>query len=64
MRVSVDKDVCACTGTCALIAPEVFAIENHSELVVLDPEPVDDTLRDLVVDAAEQCPTGAIEITE
>ncbi|MGI5159264.1 ferredoxin [Microbispora sp. CA-102843] len=63
MKVSVDKDMCACTGTCALIAPEVFAIENHSELVVLDPEPAD-ALRDLVVDAAEQCPTGAIEITE
>jgi ferredoxin len=63
MRVSIDKGKCVCTGTCSLIAPDVFAIENYSELVVLDPEP-DETLRDVVVDAAEQCPTGAIEIAD
>ncbi|MEV4381068.1 ferredoxin [Streptosporangium sp. NPDC049644] len=62
MRVSVDSDRCVCTGTCAFVAPQVFAIENHSELVVLRPEP-DESLRDLVLDAEEQCPTGAIQVT-
>lgn len=63
MKVSVDWDACVCTGTCALVAPDVFAIENHSQLVVLQPNP-SESLRDVVIDAADQCPTGAITITD
>ncbi|MEY2974835.1 MAG: hypothetical protein RIR49_1255 [Actinomycetota bacterium] len=61
MQVSVDLDVCAATGGCAQVCPEVFEIGSDGLVRVLVPAPGDE-LREAVTDAADLCPTGAIRI--
>jgi ferredoxin len=62
MKVSVDFDVCASTGTCMQICPEVFEVRSDGYLYVLQEEPGDE-LADKVNEAADMCPTGAITVT-
>lgn len=61
MKVVVDFDLCASTGSCTQVCPEVFEIRSDGYLYVLQEEP-DESLRDKVSDAADLCPTGAITI--
>ena len=61
MRVIVDYDMCASTGACAQVAPEVFEVRSDGYLYILQEEPGED-LRDKVSQAADLCPTGAITI--
>jgi len=63
MRAFVDKDLCIACGVCESIAPEVFSLETEPYAVVLL-DPVPEELEDLVREAAENCPEGAIEIVE
>ena len=63
MRIVVDFDVCASTGTCAQICPEVFEVRSDGYLYILIEEP-DEALRAQVVEAAEACPTAAITIAD
>jgi ferredoxin len=63
VRVTVDLDMCASTGGCAQTCPEVFEIRDDGYLYVLIEEPPVD-LHDRVRDAADLCPTAAIELTE
>ncbi|MFZ0015488.1 MAG: ferredoxin [Acidimicrobiia bacterium] len=57
MRVTVDEELCAATGQCELICPEVFEVDLVSEVKLEAPEPA---LHDRVREAADSCPTGAI----
>lgn len=61
MRVAVDLELCASTGSCAQIAPQVFEIRSDGLLHVLSEEPPEE-LRAVVVNAADMCPTSAITI--
>jgi ferredoxin len=61
VRVVVDYDVCASTGACMQVAPEVFEVRSDGFLYVLQEEPPEE-LRAKVEQAAELCPTGAITI--
>ena len=61
MRVVVDYDVCASTGACMQVCPEVFEVRSDGYLYVLQDEPGED-LRGKVTEAADLCPTGAITI--
>jgi ferredoxin len=63
VRVTVDLDMCASTGGCAQTCPEVFEIRDDGYLYVLIEEPPVD-LHDRVRNAADLCPTAAIELTE
>ena len=63
MRVVVDFDVCASTGACMQVCPEVFEVRSDGYLYILQEEP-DESLRARVTEAAELCPTGAISIEE
>lgn len=63
MRVIVDFDVCASTGACAQVAPEVFEVRSDGYLYILQEEPGDE-LADKVRQAADLCPTGAITIED
>jgi len=63
VRVTVDLDMCASTGGCAQTCPEVFEIRDDGYLYILIEEPPVD-LHDRVRDAADLCPTAAIELTE
>ena len=61
MKVVVDFDVCASTGSCMQICPEVFEVRSDGYLYILQEEPGPE-LADKVNDAAEMCPTAAISI--
>ena len=63
MRVVVDYDVCASTGSCMQVCPEVFEVRSDGYLYILIEEP-GEQLRGAVTQAAELCPTGAITIEE
>jgi ferredoxin len=61
VKVVVDYDVCASTGSCMQVCPEVFEVRSDGYLYVLQEEPGEE-LRTTVTEAAELCPTGAITI--
>jgi len=61
MKVVVNFDLCASTGGCAQVAPEVFEVRNDGYLYVLQELPPEH-LHAAVADAAEVCPTGAITL--
>ena len=63
MRVVVDFDVCASTGTCTGVCPEVFEIRNDGFLYLMQDEP-GEALRDKVTEARDLCPTRAIAIED
>ncbi len=63
MKVKVNKDACIGCGACASICPDVFEI-NDEGLSEAKVEEVKDELQDEVRDAADSCPTGAIEVNE
>ena len=61
MKVTVDYDLCASTGSCMQICPEVFEVRSDGYLYILQDEPAED-LRQKVEEAAELCPTAAITV--
>jgi ferredoxin len=61
--VIVDYDVCASTGSCMQVCPEVFEVRSDGFLYVLDENPPE-ALHDRVREAADLCPTGAISLEE
>lgn len=61
MKIKVDYDICASTGACSQIAPEVFEVRSDGFLYILIDEPGEE-LREKVVQAADMCPTAAITI--
>ena len=63
MKVSVDYDVCASTGACMQVCPEVFEVRKDGYLYVLQESP-DAALHDKVRMAADMCPTAAITVED
>ncbi|EFC85900.1 ferredoxin [Parafrankia sp. EUN1f] len=63
MKVHVDFDRCASSGTCVQLVPDVFELGDDGYLYLRDEEP-DEDLRDDLDEAAETCPTDAITILE
>lgn len=61
MHVSVNFDVCASTGTCMQLCPEVFEVRSDGYLYILQEDPPEE-LRERVLEAEESCPTGAITV--
>lgn len=61
MKVTVDFDLCASTGTCMQVCPEVFEVRSDGFLYILQEEPPDE-LSASVNEAADLCPTGAISV--
>ena len=61
IKVVVDRDVCQDHGQCVFAAPQVFELDEEGKLVVLQEE-VDESLRDVVEEAAVVCPVQAITI--
>jgi ferredoxin len=59
MRVLIDKEKCVASGQCVLIAPEVFAQDEDSLVVVLQEQPPPE-LHDKVRAAVRACPSAAI----
>jgi ferredoxin len=61
MRVEVDRDLCVGSGTCELLAPDVFEVGEDGVVRVLQPGQADEGA---VRDAAAQCPTGALGLAD
>lgn len=57
--VKVNKDLCISCGSCVAIAPENFDFDDEGLAMVKKDESNDD-----VKDAAEACPTDAIELED
>ena len=63
MKVNVDFDLCASTGGCMQICPEVFEVRSDGYLYILQEEPGDD-VAERVREAADLCPTAAITVED
>jgi len=61
--IAVNRDLCASTGGCEALAPDVFEIGDHGELVVRRPEPDGSDLADVRA-AVASCPTRALSLAE
>ena len=61
VRVTIDRDLCIGSATCARLAPGAFALDDDEIATVLDPDAV--ALPKLRL-AAEACPTEAIRLVE
>ena len=61
-RVEVDRDRCVGSGTCEVLAPAVFEVDDDGVLAVLR-EPAEDELPD-VRDAVQACPTRALALAD
>ena len=58
--ITVDPHRCVGSTLCTLIAPHTFALNAEGQSMVIDP--AGDSLA-AVLDAAEQCPMMAIQVT-
>jgi ferredoxin len=54
---SIDEDACAAHGDCADLAPEVFEVADVARVIGTGPD-------ELLLAAAELCPTAAIRIVD
>jgi ferredoxin len=61
MRIVVDFDLCQGHGECEGETPEVFELDEHGKLNVIQEEPPEE-LREKVLRAAKYCPTLAITV--
>ncbi|MGE5604303.1 MAG: ferredoxin [Bacteroidota bacterium] len=60
MDVNVNQDLCISCGLCVSSCPEVFSW-NDDEKAQAASEQVDSDMEDCVREAADGCPTDAIE---
>lgn len=63
MKVKINFEMCASTGGCMQICPEVFEVRTDGFLYILEDEPGEE-LHDKVREAADLCPTAAIELDD
>ena len=61
MKARVDKDMCSGCAVCVDVCPDVFELDDNDQATVkLDPIPSEH--EEACHDAADQCPSDAIEI--
>ncbi|MEU9481785.1 ferredoxin [Streptomyces sp. NPDC048191] len=63
MRINLVPDRCCGAAQCVLTAPEVFDQGEDGLVLLVDPTPPE-ALRERVREAAEYCPSRAIEVVE
>ncbi len=63
MKVKVVDNLCIGCGACAALVPDEFDINDNGIAYALNSK-VKDNNKDLVKDAKENCPTGAISVEE
>lgn len=61
IKVKIDTSVCAGTGFCTQIAPEAFKLGANNKGEVINNSK---SLEDMIREAEENCPLGAIIIEE
>ena len=63
MKAKVNKDICIGCGACCAIEPDAFELEDDG-LAVCKLDEIKEEKKENVMDAADSCPTGAIEVEE
>ena len=63
MKAKVNKDICIGCGACQAIEPDTFELDDDG-LAICKAESIEESKQDDVRDAADSCPTGAIEVEE
>lgn len=63
IKVKINEEACIGCGACQALVSDVFEINDEGVATVIADE-IDENLKDDVRDAAEGCPTCAIEIDE
>ncbi len=63
LRVTVDPDLCVGTGDCVRLAPDAFRIDGARGVSVPQPGAAT-TAREVLDEAAFNCPTRAITVGE
>jgi ferredoxin len=59
-RIEVDRERCVGSGTCEMLAPEVFEVGDDGVVSLLRPEAGDEPVRD----AVQHCPTQALSLAD
>jgi ferredoxin len=62
-RVEVDRERCVGSGTCEMIAPDVFEVDDDGIVVVRRPAPEGEDA-EAAEEAVRACPTQALELTD
>lgn len=63
MRLTVDRNVCMRSSQCSYLHPELFRQDEQGYPIVLVERPEGELLHG-AEDAAELCPSGAIQLVE
>jgi ferredoxin len=63
-RVSVDHDMCARSGFCVRIAPQLFRLSDEDDWAVVLAAEVPPEREEEAREAETTCPTGAIAVSE
>ena len=53
----IDEAACSAHGDCALVAPEVFEVDDVARVIGHAP-------REVLIEAAESCPAAAISVVD
>lgn len=60
MRVTIDTERCCGYGNCVFAAPDIFDVDEATNLAFLKKTDFDDGDREGILDAVADCPTDAI----
>lgn len=60
-KIKVDRDLCIGVGTCAVLAPKTFEVDDELKAVILDPKGHDD---ETIIEAAKSCPVFAVVLED
>ena len=62
-RIEVDRERCVGSGTCEMLAPDLFEVGDDGIVAVLRPEP-DGADVEAAEDAVQACPTSALDLVD
>ncbi len=57
LHIQIDNDACLAHGDCAVVAPDVFVVDDVAKVVADAPD-------DVLLAAAQACPSVAIVLTD
>ena len=62
MKASVDRELCMGDRNCNILCPEIFKYDENELMSVVMVDEIPEQHKDLVDQAAAECPAGAISI--
>ena len=62
MKVSVDKELCMGDRNCNMLCPEVFKYDEDELMSIVLLDEIPEKFEELVNQAVDECPAGAITI--